>query len=480
MFITTEPKPSINKEHVFLTKIERSDAFLANYFWDKLVIDDRLKRKMVSFQANKNHKYYRWYKYKEAFSSDLVKYLFGKYPVNKGTVFDPFAGAGTALFACAELGYHTDGVEVLPIGQQIISANILARNHCNPFLVEKLKYWSENAIWDRKGKIKPFEILRITKGAYPPETHYKIKRYLYELQHEKTEVQKILMLALLCILESVSYTRKDGQFLRWDMRSGRGNGKNLFNKGEIIPFGQAIKKKLAEIIEDITVNSENMDFFSDINTNSQVGRVQLLKGSCLNVLPKVQDEYYTGIITSPPYCNRYDYTRTYALEHAVLGIDDSELSLLRQAMLSCTVENKSKKLLSINKEWKPAMDICSNQELLHDILSYLEYKKEKKELNNNGIVKMVKGYFYEMACVIQECYRILSPNGYMFMVNDNVRYAGVSVSVDMILSKMAEQLGFTVENILFLPQGKGNSSQQMDRHGKKELRKCIYVWRKEK
>jgi hypothetical protein len=48
----------------------------------------------------------------------------------------------------------------------------------------------------------------------------------------------------------------------------------------------------------------------------------------------------------------------------------------------------------------------------------------------------------------------------------------------MILSAIAENLGFYVENILVLPNGKGNSSQQMGEHGREELRKCIYVWRK--
>ena len=64
------------------------------------------------------------------------------------------------------------------------------------------------------------------------------------------------------------------------------------------------------------------------------------------------------------------------------------------------------------------------------------------------------------------------------MVNDNVRYAGASISVDMILAEIAEKLGFQVESILVLPNGKGNSSQQMGEHGREELRKCIYVWRK--
>jgi len=64
------------------------------------------------------------------------------------------------------------------------------------------------------------------------------------------------------------------------------------------------------------------------------------------------------------------------------------------------------------------------------------------------------------------------------MVNDNVRYAGVSISVDLILSDIARTIGFEVEQILILPIGKGNSSQQMGLHGRDQLRKCIYVWRK--
>jgi hypothetical protein len=40
---------------------------------------------------------------------------------------------------------------------------------------------------------------------------------------------------------------------------------------------------------------------------------------------------------------------------------------------------------------------------------------------------MVKGYFYEMACVIFEMYRILNHNGEVVMVNDNVKYAGISI-----------------------------------------------------
>ncbi len=88
------------------------------------------------------------------------------------------------------------------------------------------------------------------------------------------------------------------------------------------------------------------------------------------------------------------------------------------------------------------------------------------------------GYFYEMACVIFESARVLKSGAPLIMVNDNVRYAGASISVDIILSEIAEQLGFMVEQILVLPNGKGNSSQQMGAHGRDALRKCVYLWRK--
>ena len=124
-----------------------------------------------------------------------------------------------------------------------------------------------------------------------------------------------------------------------------------------------------------------------------------------------------------------------------------------------------------NPKIKPCLYFCGGK-------PFTDYKKNKKELNNVGIARMVRGYFYEMACVVQECYRVLKKDGLMFMVNDNVRYAGAAISVDTILSKIAEDLGFCIENILVLPRGKGNSSQQMGKHGREALRKCVYIWKK--
>lgn len=459
-----------------LGEIDDLDRQLHYHFENKFVVQPSLTRLLVSFQANKTRPIYRWYKYKEAFSASLVELLCQKYQITQGKILDPFAGSGTALFAASEVGIDADGIELLPIGQQIINTKRLLDVEFTSDDFETLKIWLRSQTWKQFEKRITLPELRITKGAYSQVTKTAIEQYLAACNQENSRVQAVLNFALLCILESVSYTRKDGQYLRWDYRSGRGQGKRPFNKGEILEFDKAIFNKINEIINDLKPSIQQIELFA---SKRNQGQIYLCEGSCLQIMPQLADASYDVIITSPPYCNRYDYTRTYALELALLGISETKLISLRQEMLSCTVENRPKDLLGINPDWNKALKIADSQNLLQAIFKYLDNQKSQGLLNNNGIPRMVKGYFYEMACVIQECFRVLKPGAFLFMVNDNVRYAGASISVDMILSDFAEQLGFTVENILLLPNDKGNSSQQMGNHGREPLRKCVYVWKKQ-
>ena len=442
---------------------------------NKIIVANELTRSLVSFQANKGRAIYRWYKYKEAFSAELVEYFLGRHGLSSGRLLDPFAGSGTALFAAGALGMKAEGIELLPIGQKIIETKKLIDCELQPGDIETITRWAAKRPWHEGRSARPINELRITKGAYPADTAESIGKYLASSERENAATKAVLLFALLCILESVSYTRKDGQYLRWDYRSGRRRGKKLFDKGRILSFDDAIKAKLTQIVSDLGATGDRADLFSATPSRAEV---VLHSGSCLEIMPLLKSAAYDCILTSPPYCNRYDYTRTYALELALLGVDEAGLLKMRQEMLSCTVENRAKDLVAINPKWEHAIAVAGEQRLLQTILRYLDSQRELDLLNNTGIPRMVRGYFYEMACVIAECARVLKRGAPLIMVNDNVRYAGASVSVDIILSEMAEQLGFTAENILVLPNGKGNSSQQMGAHGRDQLRKCVYVWRK--
>jgi DNA modification methylase len=469
---TTQPATD---QYSALTRIAQLDRKLSYRFKDRLSVQPVLTRPLVSFQANKTRAVYRWYKYKEAFSASLVEYFLNRYHLTSGRILDPFAGSGTALFIASENGLAADGIELLPIGQQIIATRQTLLSDFTADDVAAVKDWATAQPWRHAVAHYVLPELRITQGAYPAATREAIERFVSVVSQVNERVQRVLRFALLCILESISYTRKDGQYLRWDYRSGRHPGALPFDKGFIPEFDQAMSDKLTEIVQDLSAEQPQFELFA---ANLPAGEIGLYSGSCLNLMPTFPAKQYDAVITSPPYCNRYDYTRTYALELAMLGSDEQGVIDLRQQMLSCTVENRAKDLLTINPHWAAALAATDRQELLQAILKYLDDQKSAGALNNTGIPRMVRGYFYEMACVIAECARVLKLGAPLVMVNDNVRYAGVSVSVDLILSDIAEQLGFEVENILVLPNGKGNSSQQMGEHGREALRKCVYVWRK--
>ena len=106
----------------------------------------------------------------------------------------------------------------------------------------------------------------------------------------------------------------------------------------------------------------------------------------------------------------------------------------------------------------------------------LHKRKEHGDLNNNGIIRMVEGYFTELAFIYAELYRVCKPGAMVAFVNDNVRYGGEVIPVDFLSCSFAEQFGFNVKKIYTLKQKKGNSSQQMAKFGRVALRKGITIW----
>ncbi|MEO8711123.1 MAG: DNA methyltransferase [Parafilimonas sp.] len=452
----------------------------------KLETAYNLNRKIVSFQANKEEPIYRWFKYKEGFSSALVKYFLSEYSKKTGNILDPFSGAGTSLFAAQELGWKSYGIELLPVGTFVIQT----RQALNRIDVSKLRAIAKN-IWVEISKLKEYnnsiKHISITKDAFSNDTEDYINKYLTYCSNLKDKhLQTILKFAAFTVLEEISYTRKDGQYLRWDYRSKRDLSGKPFDKGKILSFEEAVKSKLNQIIQDLLPNQTISLFEKTDDTKITKHPVNIIEGSCLELLPKLESDYFDFIITSPPYCNRYDYTRTYALELVYLGYNNEQVRNLRQSMLSCTVENKEKveylkhfyTSISKSKTFEKVINVYNSSSAMAEVNSILDELNKLGKLNNNNIARMVKNYFLELCFVIYEMARVTKSDGYCVMVNDNVRYGGEEIPVDLILAEFAENFGFHIKKIFVLPKGKGNSSQQMGNYGRTEVRKCVYLWQK--
>ncbi|ABK77464.1 DNA modification methylase [Cenarchaeum symbiosum A] len=433
----------------------------------KIVVDPHLTRRAVSYQGNKTSPGFRWLKFKEGFSASLVESLLS---ISGGkSVLDPFSGAGTTILTACKMGKRSVGMDVMPISEKMVGVMDSAAH----VSINDVRDAADGIMLSMKGSGDgiPFEHLRITRGAFPPRTERELSRARHAIKSIGDEsIKNIINFAVMSVLEEVSYTRKDGQFLRWDPRSGR-DVAAVLDKGRLPLLNKAFEMKIKQIIEDMP------HVKSAYAGPRPVARTE----SSLKALRKMKPRSIDAVVTSPPYANRYDYTRTYALELAWMGYSETGISALRQAMLTATVENRPKgewlaKVYGRSSLPGEAADVCAKNRRLQSALKYL--KRHAAELNNPHIIRLVENYFAEMAVIIAELGRIVRKNGNVFMVNDNVRYHGMDIPVDIILSEFAEKSGFTCESIRALPRGKGNSSQQMGKFGRSELRKCIYRWKR--
>lgn len=443
---------------------------LSRRFADRLSCNHRYSRKTLSYQGNRGVPGFRWMKYKEGFSREFVaSAIQGE---SACAVLDPFAGICTAPLVAAGLGLDAMGIEIMPVGIATASAISSASNGVSAGgfrkkAAELLKYIdSKDAVQEKH----MFPHVRITEAAFSDTTEEDIARARVFIASEKNKRHRELLdFACMSVLEEISFTRKDGQYLRWDGRSRR-TLRSAVDKGYIPTLSEALGMRIRQMHEDV----------ESLRRLYGAQRPMLVKGSSLEKLRSIPSASYDLAITSPPYVNRYDYTRTYALELAWLGLEAEGIAELRQSMLSATVENRSKAnwLRELYGDSGDALanvlNMCSEQGALQEVLSTL--RECENELSNKSVIRMIDQYFLEMAVIVSELGRIVRSGGAVYMVNDNVQYHGEEVPVDFILSDFAEQSGFKCSDIWMLERGKGNSSQQMARFGRKEIRKCVYRW----
>ena len=439
-------------------------------FGGRVMHDPQLTRRSVSYQGNREAPGLRWMKYREGFSGSLVGRLLDRY--GPRSVLDPFAGIGTVPLTAAGRGLRGVGIEIMPVG--VLAGAGIAGAAAGGVTRDDIGAVSD-AIRGRMASARPaapehaFPHVRITEAAFPPDAEAAVgKAREFIAGMPEGAVKTLVNLACMSALEAASYTRKDGQYLRWDSRSGR-RLRTKMDKGPLPSFPTAVETCLSGMSDDL----------ASVRRAYGGGCPDLMQGSSLEMLRTLPDASFDLVITSPPYANRYDYTRTYALELAWLGLDRDGFSQLRQQLLSATVENRSKAddlrgLYGGGGIPDAAAARCEGQAALHEVLGIL--RAHAHELGNRHVIRLLEGYFLEMAVIIAELGRLVRPGGAVVMVSDNVQYHGEEVPVDFILSDLAEQSGFVCDVVWALERGKGNASQQMGRFGRREIRKCVCCW----
>ena len=397
----------------------------------------------VSFVGNKNIPFLRIYRYKEAFAFSLVKDLLRKFKADPSDyVFDPFSGSGTTMFTSMTQSIPSIGIDKLPtahfISKTLLSLFLLKEN-------ELKEIWTP--LIPRIEKSKPSDIasdVPIMKAAFDEETLLLLRRLKSTLDNSPASYCDIFLLLFFSILEECSFTSKDGQFLRLKQ-----------NKKTSNPI-EAMSKKVTQVEKDIRrakVLFPRLSINKETIPDVYLGDTRELSGIEFRKKPTI-------IITSPPYVNRYDYTRTYCLELCFHFVKSSEeLKAVRFGLLRSHIESK------IQKGEAPP----------HPAIEEVVKAFTEKKLNNPKIPDMITAYFIDMQKVVREWFKVLAPGAKVAVVINNVRFEGELIPVDLILSEMAEKAGFEVKEII-VARYKGNSSQQIERYGKVPVRESIVIW----
>jgi len=410
----------------------------------KNIIREGLKLgSLVSYVGNKNIPFLRIYKYKEAFAFNFVKDFLGRFGANSNDyVLDPFSGLGTTLFTSLINGIPSVGIDKLPVAY-FVSKTL-------PLLLQ-LK---EDELKDKWDSLIPMiqrnyladvaSDVPIMKVAFNEETFLTLRKLKATIDDLSAPYHDIFLLLFFSILEECSYTSKDGQFLRLER-----------NKNTSEPI-TAMDRKIAQVEQDIRrmkLLFSGLYINEDTMSDVYLGDTRDLSDIKFKKKPTI-------LITSPPYVNRYDYTRTYALElcfHFVKNFE--ELKAIRFGILRSHIESK----------------ILKGEIPPHPIIKEVVELLGRKKLNNPKIPSMIITYFIDMQKAINEWFRVLAPKAKVAMVVDNVRFEGELIPVDLVLSEMAEKVGFQVKEII-VARYKGNSSQQMRKYGRLPVRESIVTW----
>lgn len=471
---------------------EQERLKLENKYWSITEVTDRFNRQTVSYQLSKKDSLHRWLKYKEGFSAELVRMLLKDFGVKeKDVVLDPFMGSGTTALVCCLQGIDSCGYDILPMSKVSIKSKTAVFDYDLKELSEVIEEIKNLELPKGYKKVTPF--VSITKDGYPEKTAKELAYYTdyFEQSNHSDEVKNLLKLCFLNTLEPISYSEKKGQYLGWDYRcpkiiaavkdreeKGRKPFATKLDKGVIHGLKETLLKELTNVVADIEELQKN--------GKEMKGHCNFEEGSVLFLIPQKESDSINAVITSPPYCNRYDYTRTYAMELAYLGKSDSDIRNLRQELLSCTVENKTKierlrnyyESIGRLDDYNRILNVIQNNKVLQEVNNALKARNDNGEINNKGVLKMVDGYFMELGFLFAELFRVCKSGAYVAFVNDNVRYAGEVIPVDYLTTDLAERLGFKAVKIYTLKQQKGNSSQQMAKYGRVALRKSITIWQK--
>jgi hypothetical protein len=258
---------------------------------------------------------------------------------------------------------------------------------------------------------------------------------------QRKKIRDFFLVGLLRITRDFSRAIADGGWLRWVDKPDK--GKEVHQR-----FRSQVDNMLNEIMSTNQVNGPILKV-----REGDARKLQFPKNK------------FDGLVTSPPYPNRHDYSRIFHIELLMLGSREQEITDLRHRMLRSHVEAY---------EPKHGATFLAGYIAPEKLTQVLEQFPEEID---DRVAPMLIGYFEDLYLSLKAAYPSLKPGARAAYIIGNVRYGGVSIPVDEILADVGKQAGFSHYRTWVI-RLRGNSAQQMGSYGRLPSRECVVFFKK--
>lgn len=391
-----------------------------------------------------------WYRFVLSFPPHLVRDYLHRFGIGPDhTVLDPFCGTGTTIVECKKLGIPSVGVEANPFAH-FASA---VKTDWSPDPDGLLRHAKEVADLARE-KLQsegiedepPLPLFRSTCGAGPD--YPKVLRKL-PLEKEKlllaNSISPLPLHKSLVLLECINQTRN-----------------NQYRKHELLALGKALVYSISNLHfgPEVGVAPAKPDspvvapWLAVVETMAaDLRSLQKMDGTptavCHADARQISQVLTTStvdaVITSPPYPNEKDYTRTTRLESVLLGFisSKSDLQALKQGLVRSNTRGVYKG--DDDDRWVAG----------HDEIQRIAKAIERRRVElgkTSGFErqyhKVTKLYFGGMARHFAELRCVLRPGAKLaYVVGDQASYLRVMIRTGQLLADIAESLGYQVMSI---------------------------------
>jgi DNA modification methylase len=377
-----------------------------------------------SFKGNLDHTRYGWLRLTPAYSVQLVSELISTHADAKSIVLDPFCGTGTTALVCAEQGIVCDTTDINPF------LLWLSQVKTYPYSTQEIDAFKTAS------SMVVQAILSASKDKFlwtPPL--YQIEKWWNE------ETLRSLARAINSIRElAETMPEGTGNLLKVAFCRTMIEQSNASFGHQSMSFKKKGQLALFPTAPNVVVESwERSVALITKAAYSPIARSpQILLCDARSLSAKLATNYYSCVITSPPYPNRMSYIRElrpymYWLGYLTNGRDAGELDW--QAIGGTWGSATS----NLNK-WEPEPNLVVPFARFNSILQSIAR-------HSPILSRYVHKYFYDMVIHCNELFQVVRPNGTIIYIVGNSKFYDVLLPVEAIFASIFEAAGFEDVNV---------------------------------